>query len=269
MQITIHPTKPALGQAAAAAGEAAIRAAQDEYGSATIVVATGASQFEMLRHLTDSNIDWRSVTVFHLDEYVGLPASHRASFRCYLRERFIEPLARAPQFVAIEGDAADLDAEIRRLNGLLGGRRIDVCFAGIGENCHLAFNDPPADFDVDAPYVLVTLDEACRRQQLGEGWFDKLDSVPLNAISMSVRQIMRARSIILSVPDERKAQAVRAAVEGPVSPQHPASILQHHSSAHLFLDPNSASLLERRDRSRSYRRILVTGGVRRRPDDLV
>ncbi len=242
--IRIFPSDVALGAAAAAIGAAAIRDAITARGAASIIVATGASQFAMLAALVrEPGIEWGRVTAFHLDEYVGLAESHKASFRGYLRARFLAPLEGAPIFVPVNADAPDAEVEARRVGEMISSHHIDVCFAGIGENCHLAFNDPPADFETDAPYLVVTLDEACRRQQLGEGWFDGLDSVPKRAISMSVRQIMRSRLIVLSVPDQRKAEAVRAAVEGPVSPDFPASILQHHANAVLCLDPQSASLL--------------------------
>jgi glucosamine-6-phosphate deaminase len=216
-------------------------------GECTIIVATGASQFEMLDRLVQTaGIDWSKVTAFHLDEYVGLPSTHPASFRKYLQERFVARVPNLGHFVPVQGDVADLGQEIGRLNGMLGGREVDVCFAGIGENCHLAFNDPPADFETDDPYLVVTLDEACRRQQLGEGWFASLEAVPERAISMSIRQILRSRHIVLSVPDARKAAAVRAAVEGPVSPDFPASVLQRHESCALYLDPPAASMLSTR-----------------------
>ncbi|QCI69082.1 glucosamine-6-phosphate deaminase [Phreatobacter stygius] len=247
MEIRIVEDKQAIGATAAALGADAIRKAIAEAGHATIVVATGASQFDTLKHLVGAqDIDWSKVTAFHLDEYVGLPESHPASFRKYLLERFVQPLNGAVEFVPVNGDAADPEAEARRLNDLIGDRHIDVCFAGIGENCHLAFNDPPADFDTEAPFIVVTLDEACRRQQLGEGWFPSLEAVPARAISMSIRQILKSRLIVLSVPDQRKAEAVRHAVEGAVSPAHPASILQQHAHAVLLLDPAAASLLQRR-----------------------
>ena len=234
----------ALGAEAAGLGADAVRAAIAVRGAASVIVATGASQFPTLARLVaEPGINWRQVTVFHLDEYAGLPATHSASFRRYLKERLLAPLQDTPRFVPIEGDSPDPSAEARRLGGLIAGHDIDVCFAGIGENCHLAFNDPPADFGASEPYIVVTLDEACRRQQLGEGWFPTLDDVPRQAISMSVPQIMRSRLVVLSVPDQRKAAAVRAAVEGPVTPMHPASILQRHPRAVLFLDPSAASLL--------------------------
>ncbi|HEY8566138.1 MAG TPA: glucosamine-6-phosphate deaminase [Beijerinckiaceae bacterium] len=246
MHIEILPDKAALGERAAADGAAAIREALAAKDACTIILATGASQFEMLDALVrQPGLDWSKVIVFHLDEYAGLPASHPASFRRYLEERFVSRVPGLAGFVPVRGDADDLDAEVARLNELLGAREVDVCFAGIGENCHLAFNDPPADFNVDAPYIVVTLDEACRRQQMGEGWFPTVSDVPQRAISMSVRQILKSRRVILSVPDARKAAAVRAAVEGPVSPDHPASVLQTHGNCTLYLDPPAASLLAR------------------------
>jgi glucosamine-6-phosphate deaminase len=243
LDIRIVPDKATLGAQAAALGADAIRAALARHGEATIIVATGASQFEVLQHLVAAEgIDWSKVTAFHLDEYVGLSEAHPASFRRYLRERFVAPLGGAVRFIPVDGEN-DPQAEAQRLNALIAGRRIDVCFAGIGENCHLAFNDPPADFETTEPYIVVTLDEACRRQQFGEGWFESFEAVPQRAISMSVRQIMTSKLIVLSVPDERKAKATRDAVEGPVSPLHPASILQTHPNTVLFLDPPAASLL--------------------------
>lgn len=239
----ILPSREELGRIAAEIGGEAIERALAERGDAAIVVATGASQFETLRVLTARpGIDWSRVTAFHLDEYVGLPGSHPASFRRYLRERFVEPLGGAVTFHPVEGDR-ESTGEAKRLSELIRGRRIDVCFAGIGENCHLAFNDPPADFETDEPFIVVTLDEACRRQQLGEGWFPSLDDVPRQAISMSIRQMMRAERLILSIPDERKAEAVRDALEGPVTPDHPASIIQTHPATIVLLDPPAASRL--------------------------
>lgn len=247
MDISVFPDKASLGREAARIGGDAIAAAIAEKGRATIIVATGASQFEMLELLTArTDIDWSRVTAFHLDEYVDLPKSHPASFRRYLEERFVQKLGGAVNFVPVNGDATDPAAETRRLGDLIRGEAVDVCFAGIGENCHLAFNDPPADFDTEEPYIVVTLDEACRRQQLGEGWFPTFEDVPQRAISMSIRQIMKSRLLVVSVPDARKAEAVRHAVEGPVSPQYPASILQQHPACRLFLDEASAAGLKGR-----------------------
>lgn len=244
--IRIVADKETLGAQAAALGAKAIREAQAARGHANIIVATGASQFEVLTHLVKAEgIDWSRVTAFHLDEYVGLSEAHPASFRRYLRERFITPLGGKVEFVPVDGEG-DVQAETQRLNALIADRRIDVCFAGVGENCHLAFNDPPADFETRDPFIVVTLDEACRNQQFGEGWFPTFDAVPERAISMSIRQIMKSDLIILSVPDARKAPAVRDALEGPISNLHPASIVQEHPNTVIFLDPPAASLLAKR-----------------------
>jgi glucosamine-6-phosphate deaminase len=246
MKIWVNQDKVQLGRRAASQGAHYIREALAANGAATIVVATGASQFEMYDALVaESDIDWSKVTAFHLDEYLGLPATHGASFRKYLRERFVSrlptPLAA---FHEINGEAPDAAAECQRLGSLIAGKTIDVLFCGIGENAHLAFNDPPADFDTESPYIVVDLDEACRRQQLGEGWFPKLSAVPKQAISMSIRQIMKAQVVVCTVPDERKADAVHAAVEGPVTPEIPASVLQEHPNCILFLDGESSRLLK-------------------------
>jgi glucosamine-6-phosphate deaminase len=244
VDIRIVPDKETLGAKAAALGAQAIREAQARFGHANIIVATGASQFELLQNLVVAEgIDWTRVTAFHLDEYVGLSEEHPASFRRYLRLRFMAPLDNAPAFVPVDGEG-DPEAETQRLNALIAGKRIDVCFAGIGENCHIAFNDPPADFETEKPYIVVTLDEGCRRQQFGEGWFPSFEAVPEQAISMSVRQILKSELIVLSVSDTRKAQATRDALEGPVSNLHPASILQTHKNTVLFIDPPAASLLK-------------------------
>jgi glucosamine-6-phosphate deaminase len=247
MRTVVHPDKPTAGAAAAADGAAVIRAALRDRDKANIVLATGASQFEMLEALAEAReIDWHAVTGFHLDEFIGLPITHQASFRLYLWQRFVSrlpvPLA-AFHYIDAERDPA---RECARLASIIREHPIDVAFVGIGENGHLAFNDPPADFETSEPYLLVNLDEACRRQQLGEGWYGALDDVPRRAISMSVRRIMSARTIVCTVPERRKAEPLRAAVEGPVTPRVPASILQRHSDVRLYLDAASASLLKKR-----------------------
>ena len=169
MKIQKSTDAVAMGQAASAQGAKVLRDVLAKKGRANIIVATGASQFETLKCLIkEPGIDWSKVTVFHLDEYVGLPESHGASFRKYLRERFISQLPAQPDFVPVDGDAADLNAEMKRLNDRITACPIDLCFAGIGENSHLAFNDPPADFATEVPYIVVNLDQACRQQQFGE-----------------------------------------------------------------------------------------------------
>jgi glucosamine-6-phosphate deaminase len=244
MKIDISATKQELGQRAAATGAEAIRAAIAARGQANVIVATGASQFEMLDALVkEQGIDWTKVTFFHLDEYAGMEMSHPASFRKYLQERFVDRLPQRPaafHYLQAEGDC---QAECQRLGQLIAQHPIDVAFIGIGENGHLAFNDPPADFDTAEPYIVVLLDVACRQQQYGEGWFPSFEAVPTQAISMSVKQILKSKTIICSVPDERKAQAVQAALEGSVSSLLPASILQTHADAHIFLDTPAAALL--------------------------
>ena len=252
MDIHLFHTKADLGRAAAACGANAIRSAIEANGRANIVVATGASQFEILDALVgDATIDWSRVTGFHLDEYIGMPETHPASFRRYLQERFTSKIPALGAFHFIEGDAADLDAELERVSRAIEAHPIDVTFAGIGENGHLAFNDPPADFDTEKPYIVVSLDDRCRRQQFGEGWFPTFEDVPATAISMSIRQIMKSKVLVLSVPDARKADAVREALEGPVTGACPASIVQRHPACHVFLDTQSAGRLSPAFRTRA------------------
>jgi glucosamine-6-phosphate deaminase len=236
-------SKRELGDGAARDGADAIRAAIADKGAANIVIPTGGSQFEMIEALIKEKIDWTKVSVFHLDEYVGLPVTHPASFRRFLRERFIDLLPTKPREVHEVNGEGDALTECRRLKQLIGPREIDVAFVGIGENGHLAFNDPPADFETTEPYIVVNLDKECRLQQVGEGWYPNLDVVPKQAISMSVRQVMKAKTIICSVPDERKAKAVKAALQGPITPMLPSSILRNHEACTIYLDPESASLL--------------------------
>jgi len=244
MKVNVYKTKQEMGAQAARDGAACVRSALSARGNANIIVATGASQFEVLEQLTQApDIDWSRVTIFHLDEYIGLPITHPASFRRYLHERFVDLLPSSPRgFHELNGEG-DCAAECDRIGSILKCHPIDVAFVGIGENGHLAFNDPPADFAADDPYLVVELDEKCRRQQLGEGWFKTLDVVPTHAISMSVRQILKSDVIVGTVPDERKAAAVQAAVEGEITPFVPASILQQHKQATLYLDEPAAALL--------------------------
>ena len=191
--------------------------------------------------MLEEPIAWPKITAFHLDEYIGLPASHPASFRKYLKERLADKVP-LQQFNYVNGEG-DPVRECERLKQLISRSPIDVAFIGIGENGHLAFNDPPANFDTEEPYIQVQLDEACRNQQLGEGWFTTLDQVPREAISMSIQQIMKSKNIICSVPDQRKARAVRNSLREPISPMNPATILRQHPATWLFLDKDSASLL--------------------------
>lgn len=244
IDVRVFKTKEAMGAAAATLGAEMIRKAIADRNEANIIVATGASQFEMLANLVQqAHIPWNCVTAFHLDEYVGLPLDHVASFRLYLWQRFVSRLPiplKAFHYINAEMDVA---AECLRLGQIIDRCQIDVAFVGIGENAHLAFNDPPADFATVTPYHVVELDEACRRQQHREGWFPTLDDVPNKAVTMSINKIMESLSIICTVPDSRKAGAVSKSLKGGVTPSVPASILQLHEHVAMFLDePAAASL---------------------------
>jgi glucosamine-6-phosphate deaminase len=242
--IRVFDDGAALAAAAATDAAARIRGAIAKRGRARIIAATGASQLQFLDALLrEPGIDWGKVEMFHLDEYIGLPADHPASFRKYLRERLIGP-AGITRYHLLDGER-DPDTVCREVGVVLQQEPVDVAFVGIGENGHLAFNDPPADFDTEDPYIVVRLDERCRRQQVGEGWFAGIADVPETAISMSIRQILRAKAIVCVVPDARKAQAVRDSLEGPIDPMTPASILRRHPDLTVYLDRASASLLER------------------------
>jgi glucosamine-6-phosphate deaminase len=245
MRIEVYQSLERMAEAAARQAAAAIRTAAETQEEITIVVATGTSQLKFLEKLAAcEDLDWARTVFFHLDEYVGLPASHPASFRKYLKEK-VEGKFRPKYFHYVNGEHPDPQEECRRLGGLIGDREVDLAFVGIGENGHLAFNDPPADFGTEEPYIVVTLDEACRRQQVNEGWFASLEDVPEQAISMSIRQILKAKTILCIVPEERKAKAVDECFSGGVSNLHPASILQTHPQCTVFLDSDSASVLRK------------------------
>ncbi len=247
MYVYVGKDKADMALKAAASAADKIRKAIAANGEARIIVATGASQFEFLSALVkEPGIDWTKVTGFHLDEYVGIPVSHKASFRGYMRERFV---SKTPQpmkaFNEVDGEAADTAAECERLKNLIREAPIDVACVGIGENGHLAFNDPPADFDTNEAYKVVPLDDKCRMQQVGEGWFATKDDVPTHAFSMTIKQIMWSKAIVCTCPDSRKAEAVKGALDGPVTNMLPSSIMQMHPDCGMFLDPDSASLLSR------------------------
>lgn len=240
MILRVFDKKEEAGKAAAVQAETAIRSAIQARGLARIIAATGAAQFEFLEALTAaSGIDWKSVELFHLDEYIGLPMTHPASFCKYLQDRLISKTGIHRHHLLDGSNAAE--QTVRRVNQAISAAPIDVAFAGIGENGHLAFNDPPADFDVNDPFIIVNLDERCRQQQVGEGWFANIAEVPTQAISMSIRQILKSREIIAIVPDARKAPAVKACFEGAISPMAPASILRTHANTAIYLDTQSAS----------------------------
>ena len=243
MKIEILKDPAQLGEVAGKQAAGMIKKFIREKGAANVILATGTSQFETLKQLIqDKEIDWSKVVMFHLDEYIGLPDSHPASFRKYLKERFLAQVKPLKSANLVNGENDPVE-ECKRLGKLITSHPIDVALVGIGENGHLAFNDPPADFETEEPYLVVTLDDQCVQQQFGEGWFGSLEEVPRKAISMSVKQIMKSANIICSVPDERKAIAVRDCLDNDVSNLHPASILQQHNSCTVYLDEPSASLL--------------------------
>ena len=242
MKLKIYDDKQSLSQAAAEQAAIAIRKAILNHGRARVVAATAASQILFLEALTrKDSIDWSQVEVFHLDEYVGLPMTHPGSFRKMLMESLIQKTG-VEKYHLLDGDG-NLAEVLERVGQAIASAPIDIAFLGIGENGHIAFNDPPADFDIENPYLIVDLDQACRQQQVGEAWFSDISQVPEQAISMSVRQILKAKELLAVVPDTRKARAVKACFEGAVSPMAPASILRTHSNATIYLDKNSASLL--------------------------
>jgi glucosamine-6-phosphate deaminase len=243
MLVKIFDDRAALGQAVAVQAAAAIRRAVAERGNARIIAATAASQLEFLDALTkEPEIDWSRVEAFHLDEYIGLPVTHPGSFRKMLLEQLVRKTG-ITNYHLLDGDAADPAEVVRRAGEQLASKPVDVAFLGIGENGHIAFNDPPADFQTEEPYIIVNLDEACRQQQVGEAWFADISQVPKRAISMSARQILKAREILAVVPGTRKAQAVKVCLEGAISPMAPASILRTHPDATVYLDKDSAALL--------------------------
>lgn len=245
MKINVSETNIELGTKAGKDAADLIRSAIAEKGFSNIILATGTSQFETLNQLIrEERIDWSKVTMFHLDEYIGMDITHPASFRKYLNERFLANVPALKATFLINGEA-DPEVETERLNKLIGAHPIDLALVGVGENGHLAFNDPPADFDTEQPYLIVYLDEPCRRQQMNEGWFATLEDVPKQAISMSVRQIMKSSHIICSVPDARKAIAVKNSLENEISNLFPASILQAHPNCIFYLDKASAGLLSK------------------------
>jgi glucosamine-6-phosphate deaminase len=242
MTIKVFSSKATLAQAAAEHAAAIIRNAISQHGDARIIAATGASQFDFLNALTKiTDIDWDRVEMFHLDEYVGISDQAPASFCRYLRERLIDKVG-LKRYHLLDG-TLDPGTVIEQVSAEIRKGPIDVAFAGVGENGHLAFNDPPANFDTEEAYIVVNLDEACRKQQLGEGWFPTLEAVPQQAISMTIHQLMKAEHILCIAPDARKAAAIKASFNGEVSPMAPASILQRHPDATLYLDKESSALL--------------------------
>lgn len=243
-QVRIYPSREALGAAAAADAAQIITNAVRERGRARIIVATGNSQLDLIHALAEiPNVPWKSVEVFHLDEYVGMPKTHPSSFRLWLKKR-IEDKVHPATMQYMQGDAPDLEAEIERYTKLLNQAPIDLAFVGFGENGHIAFNDPHvADFADPVTIKRVVMDDASRKQQSGEGHFDTSAAVPHESLTVTCSALMRARAWICSVPELRKAEAVRNALEGPIAATCPSSIVRTHPNATVYLDTESASLL--------------------------
>jgi len=239
MNIIINKDSLATGRAAAEHVARKLNEAVSDKGEARLVVSTGSSQFELFEALIKKEIDWRKIEIFHLDEYIGLPVTHKASFRKYLYERFVNHITPGKFYpVDVEGD---IDARIRDLGKSLTAKPVDVGLIGIGVNGHVAFNDPPADFDISDPYIVVNLDNQCKLQQVNEGWFGTIDDVPSQAVSMSVRQIMKCKTIISVVPHKVKADAISKTFRNRLTNTVPATILKQHPDYHLYLDYESAS----------------------------
>ncbi len=243
MQVAVYESNQALGQAAAGDFAAILREELRHHEEIAVIFATGNSQLAFLKALqNEAGIAWERVIVFHMDEYLGLPADHPASFRRFIREKITEVFHPRITY-GIEGDNADVSGELARYDALLKQYVPAICVMGIGENGHLAFNDPPADFQTDKTIHLVTLDETCRRQQVGEGHFPNFDAVPKQALSLTVPALLQPRYVLVLAPESRKAKAVQAALEGPVTETCPASILRTQKQVKLYLDRESAALL--------------------------
>lgn len=242
MDVRIYENSMELGANAAELIAAKLRDAIKEKGNARIILSTGASQFDMFKHLVKMDVEWDKVVMFHLDEYIGLPETHPASFRKYLHERFADILPVTAHFVNTDGD---IEKNLEELTTELRKEPIDVGVIGIGENGHIAFNDPPADFETKEAYKVVNLDEKCRMQQVGEGWFTSLEDTPVQAVSMTPYQIMQCKCIVSVVPDRRKADAIKRTLESKeVTNQIPATLLKTHPEWYLYLEKESASLLQ-------------------------
>ncbi|MBC9795216.1 glucosamine-6-phosphate deaminase [Sinomicrobium weinanense] len=239
--VSIYENPDAMGSAAADFVERKVKEAIDLKGYANLILATGSSQFTFLEAFKEKEIDWQKITVFHLDEYRGIPEKHPASFRRYLKERILDEVA-PKKIYFLNGDAEDVEQEIRRYSNALQKHPIDIACIGIGENGHIAFNDPPvADFNDPKLVKLVTLDEACKNQQINEGWFPTMEDVPKQALTLTITAILNCKAISCVVPDERKARAVHNALYHPISTECPATILRKHPDTRLFLERGSAS----------------------------
>jgi len=247
MKVNIHKNKKEASKEAALQADSILNETIHQKGTATFIMATGVSQLDFIQYLvTEGNVDWSKTKMFHLDEYIGLLETHPASFRKYLQEKFISKVDKIKKINLINGDAANPQKECDRLKQILKNEIVDIAFVGIGENGHLAFNDPPANFEIEDPYIIVNLDDKCRKQQVREGWFNSLEEVPQQAISMSIKQIMKSKNIICTIPGKRKAQAVKDCFgTDKISPMYPSSILKKHKNCFVFLDFDSAKYLSK------------------------
>lgn len=243
MRVTICENQQDLGFQAAKLGIEAIQSAIEKQGKAVVVLSSGVSQYIMYEHLTKASIPWEKVEVFHLDEYVGIKKTHQASIRGYLATNFINKVDKLETFHPIQGDSKDLEAELQKLNSLIQGKKIDLLLLGIGENGHIAFNDPPANIITQQPYIIVDLDARNRKQQVREGWFASLEDVPTRAITMSVQQIMKAKTIVCAVPDRRKARSVVMCMYDQISVFAPCAVLRAKEDCTLLLDRASSMLV--------------------------
>ncbi len=245
MKVNVHNTHRDMASAAAQLGAGLIRDAVGRRGKAVFILSTGMSQAVFLEELTAvADVPWDKTVMFHLDDYLGLPTDHPASFDSYLRERFIDKV-HPGEFYLVDGNADDPEAECSRYAALMEREPVDVCFAGIGETAHLALNDPPADFDEPRTFRVIDMDQRSRQQLAGEGWFDSWQGCPARAITISIKRIMRCHTVVSVVGEARKAAAVARTLSEPVSPDTPATILRTHSDSHLFLDSDSAAGLDR------------------------
>ena len=243
MVLDISKTAVELGEKAAKKTAELLNKAISEKGCARLVLSTGMSQFETISALVKEDVDWSVVEVFHLDEYVGMSIDHPASFRRYILDRF-NAFVNVKKLYLVNGEG-DVEANIAELTKAYKEAPIDVALIGIGENAHIAFNDPPADFDRQESYITVNLNETCRQQQLNEGWFPNMDAVPRQAISMTVSEIMRCRSIVSAVPHKAKAEAIKNTMACELTNMVPATMLKQHGDWYLYIDENSASLMDR------------------------
>ncbi len=245
LDVAIYETPVDMGKAAADFVQRKLSEAIAEKGSANLILATGASQFKFLEALKERDIEWQKITVFHLDEYKDISHTHPASFRKYLKDRILDAV-KPKEIYFLNGDAEDVEAEMDQYSEALKNHPIDIACIGIGENGHIAFNDPPvADFNDPKLVKLVTLDEACRNQQLGEGWFPTFDDVPKQALTLTITAILNCTAISCVVPDERKAEAVYNTLYHEISTDCPATILRSHPNTKLFLDKASATQIEK------------------------